>query len=126
MSEFLIDSRLRTGDQIRQSTHYEYSSAMEQFIAVVGNIDFQKVKLSHGELFRQVCLDRGNTPATVCKKIRSLKRLFQLGVRRGQLQENPMKYLDEPKWSKRKIEIYKPGEIERILQAANLRRRRGS
>ena len=118
LSEFLVDSRLRTGDQVRESTHYEYGSAMEQFIEVVGNIDFQKVRLSHGELFRQTCLDKGNTPATVGKKVRSLKRLFQLGVRRGQLQENPLKYLDEPKWSKRKIEIYKPGEIERILKAA--------
>ena len=110
LSEFLVDSRLRTGDQVRESTHYEYGSAMEQFIEVVGNIDFQKVRLSHGELFRQTCLDKGNTPATVGKKVRSLKRLFQLGVRRGQLQENPLRYLDEPKWSKRKIEIYKPGE----------------
>jgi integrase len=118
LSEFLVDSRLRTGDQVRESTHYEYGSAMEQFIKVVGNIDFQKVRLSHGELFRQTCLDKGNTAATVGKKVRSLKRLFQLGVRRGQLQENPLKYLDEPKWSKRKIEIYKPGEIERILKAA--------
>ena len=122
LSEFLVDSRLRTGDQVRESTHYEYGSAMEQFIDVVGNIDFQKVRLSHGELFRQTCLDKGNTPATVGKKVRSLKRLFQLGVRRGQLHENPMKYLDEPKWSKRKIEIYKPGEIERILKAARYNR----
>ena len=122
LSEFLVDSRLRTGDQVRESTHYEYGSAMEQFIEVVGNIDFQKVRLSHGELFRQTCLDKGNTPATVGKKLRSLKRLFQLGVRRGQLQENPLKYLDEPKWSKRKVEIYKPGEIERILKAARYHR----
>ena len=122
LSEFLVDSRLRTGDQVRESTHYEYGSAMEQFIEVVGNIDFQKVRLSHGELFRQACLDKGNTPATVCKKVRSLKRLFQLGVRRGQLHENPMKYLDEPKWSKRKIEIYKPDEMERILKAARYHR----
>jgi len=122
LSEFLVDSRLRTGDQIRESTHYEYGLAMEQFIEVVGNIDFQKVRLSHGELFRQACLDKGNTPGTVGEKVRSLKRLFQLGVRRGQLQENPLKYLDEPKWSKRKIEIYKPAEIERILKAARYNR----
>jgi integrase len=118
LSEFLVDSRLRTGDQIRESTHYDYGSAMEQFIEVVGNIDYQKVTLSHGELFRQACLDRGNTPATVGKKVRALKRLFQLAVRRGQLHENPMKYLDEPKWSKRKIEIYQAEECERILQAS--------
>ena len=78
LSEFLVDSRLRTGDQIRESTHYDYGSAMEQFIEVVGNIDYQKVRLSHGELFRQACLDRGNSPATVGKKVRSLTRLFQL------------------------------------------------
>ena len=34
-----------------------------------------------------MCLDGGNRPATVKKKITTLKRLFQLAVQRGQLEE---------------------------------------
>ncbi len=82
LREFLEDSLSRTGDQTRGSTQYEHRSAMEQFIEVVGNVDYQKVRLAHGELFRQHCLDRANTRATVSKKLRSLKRLFQLAVER--------------------------------------------
>jgi len=122
LSEFLEDSLARTGDQTRGSTQYEHSSAMTQFIEVIGNIDYQRVTLAHGELFRQTRLDQGNTPATVSKKLRSLKRLFQLAVERRQLDENPLKYIKLPKWSKRKIEVYEAEECERILKALQERR----
>jgi len=102
LSDFLEDSLARTGDQIRGSTQYDYQSAMKLFIEVVGNIDYQRVTLADGELFRQTQLDRGNTPATVSKKLRALKRFFQLGVERKQLTENPLKYIKLPKWTKRK------------------------
>jgi hypothetical protein len=90
LSDFLEDSLVRTGGQIRESTRHEYRSAMEHFINVVGDIDLQKVGHKHGELFRQVCLDQGNSPATAAKKLRHIKRLFQLTVDRKQLDENPV------------------------------------
>lgn len=118
LSDFLDDSLTRTGDQTRESTQYEHRSAMQHFIKAVGNIDYQRVTLTHGELFRQVRLDKGNSPATVSKKLRALKRLFQLAVERKQLTENPLKYIKLPKWSKRKIEIYRCDECERILKVS--------
>ncbi len=118
LSDFLENSLARTGDHIRGSTRDDYRDGMEQFIEVVGDIDYQKVTLAHGELFRQTQLDKSNTPATVSKKIRSLKRLFTLAVRRKQLDENPLKYLDAPKWAKGKIDIYKSDECERLLRVA--------
>ena len=42
---FAIDSLDRTGKQIRESTKKDYRGAMEDFIRVVGNIDYQKVAL---------------------------------------------------------------------------------
>ncbi|MHC4424870.1 MAG: tyrosine-type recombinase/integrase [Planctomycetota bacterium] len=116
LSEFLEDSLARTGDQTRQSTQYEHRSAMEHFIEIVGNIDYQRVTLSHGELFRQTRIDQGNSPATVSKKLRALKRLFQLAVERKQLSENPLKYVKLPKWTKRKVEVYTADDCERILK----------
>jgi len=118
MSDFLEDSLMRTGDQIRGSTQDVYREAMEHFIEAVGNIDCQRVTLSHGELFRQRQLDKRNTPATVSKKLRALKRLFQLAVERKQLHENPFQFIKLPKWSKRKIEVYEAEECERILKAS--------
>lgn len=83
LSEFLEDSLSRTRGQIRENTYLEYDSAMRQFIDVIGNIDYRNIRHEHGERFIQICLDGGNRPATVAKKIGSLKRLFQLAVERG-------------------------------------------
>jgi len=118
LSEFLTDSLARTGDQVRESTRRENISAMSQFIGIVGNMDYQRITFMHGELFRQTCLDQGNSPATVAKKLRHLKRLFRLAVDRKQLDENPLKGVKVPRVSKGKVRIYSIDECERILKAA--------
>lgn len=118
LSEFLEDNLVRTGKQIRESTHRECRCAMNHFIEVIGNIDYQRVRLRHGELFLQACLDQGNSPATVAKKLRHLKRLFQLAINRKQLEEHPLQYIEMPKCPKRKVEVYTADECGRILKAA--------
>jgi integrase len=118
LSVFLEDSLTRTGKQIRESTQSEYRGAMKQFIEVTGNIDYQRITLRHGELFRQTSLDKGNSPATVKKKLTHLKRLFQLAVNRKQLDENPLKYIEMPKAPKKKVEKYTPDECGRIIRSA--------
>ena len=97
LAEFLEDSLLRTGDQIRESTRIDYRFAMNDFIGVVGDVDYRAIQQTHGERFRQTCLDRGNTPATVAKKLRGIKRMFQLAVERQQLEGNPLKYVKVPR-----------------------------
>ena len=42
LSDFMADSLVRTSDQIRESTRHECESAMKQFIAIIGNIDYQR------------------------------------------------------------------------------------
>ena len=118
LSNFLEDSLSRTGNQIRESTHDECRYAMNHFIEVVGNIDYQRITLKHGELFRQKCLDKGNSPATVTKKLSHLKRMFQLAVNRKQLDENPLQHIAMPKVTKKKVEKYDVDETNRILRAA--------
>ena len=88
---------MRTGDQIRESTRREYKSAMEDFIKVIGNVDYQRVSLRDAELYRQSCLDKGNSPATVKKKLTEIKCIFGTAVKRMQLEENPLKYIKMPK-----------------------------
>jgi len=87
LRDFTKDSLARTGDQIRESTRCETESAMRDFIGTIGNIDFRNVSLAHGEQYLQTCLDRGNTKATVAKKLRHIKRVFKLAVNRKQLDE---------------------------------------
>jgi integrase len=118
LSDFLEDSIARTGDQVRESTHDESRGAMKCLIEEIGNVDYQRVNLSHGELFRQKQFDRGNCPATVAKKLRHLKGLFQLAVYRKQLDENPFRYLKLPKLPKKKVERYTADECSRITKAA--------
>ena len=118
LSDFVQDNLARTGSQIRQSTQIEQRSAMKDFIKVIGDIDYKQVTLKHAELFRQRCLDAGNTPATVSKKLRALKTLFQRALERKQLDENPLRHVKLPKWSKRKIQVYKPREREDLLRFA--------
>lgn len=118
LKDFLEDSLERTGNQIRESTRDEYGSAMMDFIKKIGNMDYRKVTLAHGEIYRQTCLDRGNTPATVAKKLKHLKRLFQLAVNRKQLYENPFKYIDMPKSRKKKIHVYSDSECRSMLKNA--------
>ena len=119
LSEFVEDSLLRTGDQIRESTRIDYQEATGDFIALIGNMDYQIVQQTHGEFFRQACIDRGDSPATVAKKLRELKRFFSLAVERKQLDENPLQYVKLPKVPRQRIKIYTGEEMERILRAAS-------
>ena len=89
LTEFLEDSLARTRGQIRENTVLVYESSMKEFIAEVGDVDYRSIRHEHGERFMQSCLDGGNRPATVAKKIGALKRLFQVAVERGQLEDNP-------------------------------------
>jgi integrase len=119
LRDFMEDSLAKTGDQIRESTRIDYREAMEDFITVLGNVDYQCIQQAHGEFFHQICLDRGDSPATIAKKLRGLKRFFCLAVQRKQLEENPLQYVKLPKVPKQRIKIYTQEEINRMLKSAS-------
>ncbi|MGB2863108.1 MAG: tyrosine-type recombinase/integrase [Sedimentisphaerales bacterium] len=118
LRDFVEDSLTRTSNQIRESTRREYKSAMEDFIRVIGNIDYRRVCLKDAEFYRQSCLDKGNSPATVSKKLTEIKCIFSAAVARNQLDDNPLKCIKMPKCSRNEINIYSDSECERILKAA--------
>ncbi len=118
LSEFVDDSLKRSGDQLRESTQREYRSAMRDFMGIVGNLDIERISLSTGEYYRQVCLDHGNSPATVKKKLTELKTLFSLAVKRGQLEENPFRYIQKPKCTAPDINFFSDQECELIMKVA--------
>jgi len=91
---------------------------MEHLIKAIGDIDCLKVEHQHGEHFVQLCLDRGNSLATVNKKISVVKRLFQLSVARGQLEKNPFQHVPRPKAPRRKVHVYADEECDRLVRSA--------
>ena len=115
---FLKDCISRTRRQVREGTLQEYDSTMRNFIDVVGNVDIRSIKHVHGEHYIQSCLDSGNRTGTVRKKIGTLKRLFELAVQRGQLDENPFKYVRKPKCSQTEIHTYADEECEAMMRVA--------
>jgi len=78
LSELLENSLARTRGQVRESTLRETRRSVQEFIDVIGDMDYQRVSHQHGERFLQICLD-------------------QLAVNRGQLEKNPLKYVKSPK-----------------------------
>jgi len=126
LRDFVEDSVMKTGDQIRESTRAGYLAAMRDFVRVVGNIDYRQVSLAEAERYRQRCLDKGNSPATVKKKLTELKRLFAAAVERRQLEENPLRYLKMPKCPENEIHIYSDAACERIVKASRYITRRSN
>jgi integrase len=118
LSSFVTDSLTKTGDQIRESTREEYSRTMRDFIRVVGDKDVQRINLQDGERYRQACLDEGNSPATVVKKLKEIKCIFQTAVKRRQLDENPLAHIQMPKYSAKEVHIFTEAECDRIVKAA--------
>lgn len=118
LRDFTENSLEKTGDQIRENTRRIAKRAIKDFIATIGNIDFQSVTLAHGELYRQARLDLGKSNATVKKDLAAIKNLFTLSVLRGQLDENPLRYIAMPKSQNKKINIYRDDQCQRIQKAA--------
>lgn len=118
LKEFIKDSLRRTRGQIRASSIKEYDICYQDFVRVIGNVDFQSITLRHGERYIQQCLDRGNSPATAAKKVRHLKRLFQLGVERGQREDNPFRFLKPPRCPNKDVRVLTDAECLRLVEAA--------
>lgn len=74
--------------------------------------------MAHGEQYLQTCLDRGNTKATVAKKLRHINRVLKLSVNRKQLDGGPLQHIAMPKSPKKKVNIYTHTQCGRIQKAA--------
>ena len=117
LSQFQQDCLVKTNGQVREGTLDEYGATMDQFIEMVGDVDYRSIRHEHGERFIQTCLKRGNSPATANKKIGSLKRIFQMAVQRRQLEDNPFRYVRKLKVTPRKIRVFTDKECQRMIQA---------
>ena len=118
LSAFLDDCVERSRGQVRENTILEYKATMKEFIKTVGDVDFRTIVHKHGERFIQMCFDNNNRPATVRKKVGTLKRIFQLAVERGQLETNPFRFVKKPKSTKRLISIFTDDQCYQLVKVA--------
>lgn len=126
LTDFFQDSLMRTEGQVRASTLSETEKAMRDFIECAGNIDVQDVRYEHGERFIQYCFGQGNSAATVAKKVKHLKRVFQLAEDRGQLDRHPLRRLKHPKAPRRNIRVFTDGECRTLCETARQYEEKGS
>jgi len=118
LTDFFRDSLARTKGQVRATTLKETARSMNDFVACVGDIDVQEVQYRHGEQFIQYCSGQDISAATVAKKVKHLKRVFQLAEDRGQLDQHPLRTLKPPKAPRRKILVFTADECDRLCVAA--------
>jgi integrase len=118
LSDFFRDSLARTKGQVRATSLGETKRSMKDFVECVSNIDVQEVRYEHGERFIQYCLDRKLSAGTVTKKIKHLKRVFQLAEDRGQLDRHSLRKLRPPKVAKRKVRVFTAQKCDALCKAA--------
>ena len=125
LSDFFRDSLVRTKGQVRATTLRETARSMEDFVECVGDINVQEVRYEHGERFIQYCRGQALSAGTATKKIKHLKRVFQLAEDRGQLDRHPLRKLRPPKVAKRKVRVFTAQEGDELCKAARQYEERG-
>jgi integrase/recombinase XerC len=118
LSHFLKDCLSRSGNLVRKSTLKDYESVMRDFISVVGDRDFKRIEHTDGEYYLNCCVEKGNAPATIKKKVRTLKRLYNLALQRRQIDEHPFRFLKGPKIAKKKVLVLSQHEIVNLITAS--------
>jgi len=126
LTDFVHDSLVRTKGQVRATTLEDRARTMRDFIECVGDIDVQDVGYEHGERFIQFCLTKNLTAGTTAKKVKQLKRVFQLAEDRGQLDRHPLRKLKPPKVPKQKIRVYTEQECHGLCRFARQYEEKGS
>ena len=126
LTEFFQDSLVRTKGQVRATTLKERARTMRDFTECVGDIDVQDVRYEHGERFIQYCLTQNLTSGTITKKVKQLKRVFQLAEDRDQLDQHPLRRLKPPKAPRRKIRVFTDQECDGLCRFARQYEEKGS
>ncbi|MHC4557057.1 MAG: tyrosine-type recombinase/integrase, partial [Planctomycetota bacterium] len=126
LTDFFQDSLIRTKGQVRATTLKERAKTMRDFTECVGDIDVQDVRYGHGERFIQYCLTQNLSAGTITKKVKQLKRTFQLAEDRGQLDRHPLRRLKPPKSPRRKIRVFTDHECHSLCMMARQYEEKGS
>jgi site-specific recombinase XerD len=110
----LRDSFLRhlAAENRSRSTLITYGAAIDLLATFVGDTDVASIRSAHVESFLIDLRQRGQRPATLANRYRSLQQFFRWLVAEGELPASPMANLRPP---------HVPEEPPQVLQDAELR-----
>jgi integrase len=117
-SSFINMSLEMTRSQIRPSSTRLISQAGQRLVEIVGDKPISRITFSDAESFARYCAELGNRPATINRHIRSLKRLWNLAIRRGLTDDNPWRHIRQRKVAAQDWHWFTADELGRMTSAS--------
>jgi len=102
-----------------------YATDLNEFIAITGCKDAAKAKAQTGSKYVDALKKLGRKPATVARKLSSLKQFFEYLLNRKLVKDNPFVSYSAPKITRYHPHYLSPSDIEKILSSIELTTRLG-
>jgi len=109
LTDFFQDSLIRMKGKFRSMTLMDRAKTMRDCTECIGDIDVQDVRYELGERFIQYCLTLNLTASTITKKVKQLKRIFQLAEDRGQLDRHSTQAQAAERTKAEDPRVHRPG-----------------
>jgi site-specific recombinase XerD len=114
LDAFHADLRRRA---VAEKTQRAYAIDAEQFSRWASARELEPASVDVRQLRRYAARlsERGNTPATVARKLAALRALFRVQLELGARAENPAELLSSPKRAQTLPRVLKPAEVAALL-----------
>jgi len=116
--DFLQFIRLERG--LSSNTINAYATDLSEFRVLTGCSDASKAKAKLASKYVEALKQAGRKPATVARKLSSLKQFYEYLLKRKIVNENPFSSYSAPKISRYHPHYLSPADIEKILNSIDL------
>ncbi|MCH8027325.1 MAG: site-specific tyrosine recombinase XerD [candidate division Zixibacteria bacterium] len=116
--DFLQFIRLERG--LSSNTINAYAADLSEFRALTGCKDASKAKARVAAKYVNALKQAGRKPATVARKLSSLKQFYEYLLKRKIVNENPFSSYFAPKITRYHPHYLSPADIEKILNSIDL------
>jgi integrase/recombinase XerD len=97
-----------------------YATDLSEFVAITGCKDAAKAKSQTGSKYVDALKKLGRKPATVARKLSSVKQFYEYLLSRKLVKENPFVSYSAPKITRYHPHYLSPADIEKILSSIEL------
>ena len=116
--DFLQFIRLERG--LSSNTINAYAADLSEFRVLTGCSDASKAKARVASKYVEALKQASRKPATVARKLSSLKQFYEYLLKRKIVNENPFSSYSAPKISRYHPHYLSPADIEKILNSIDL------
>ncbi len=116
--DFLQFIRLERG--LSSNTINAYAADLSEFRALTGCNDASKAKARVASIYVSALKQAGRKPATVARKLSSLKQFYEYLLKRKIVTDNPFSSYFAPKITRYHPHYLSPADIEKILNSIDL------